>query len=91
MGAPTTIQTVEYDGGEIAFNTDMPMRSLVGLMSAANEGDLEALIESMASFVTAWPLDSDPTDPEAWLDLPRTQFNDITEAVMTGLGDSGNA
>lgn len=89
MGAST--RKVNIEAGVVKYDSDMPMGALRGLLAAANEGDLGALMDSMGKFVVEWPFAGDPSDPEAWDALRRSEFNALTEAVMQDLGDSGKA
>lgn len=89
MGADA-IRRVETEKGEIAYDSDMPMRSLESIMAAANSGDLASLMGGLAVFVKEWPFEGDPGDIEAWRDLRRSEFNAVTTAVIKDIGDLGN-
>lgn len=88
MGA--TIRKVKTKAGEVAYDSDMPMRSLEAILSAAQTGDLKSLMQGLAEFVTEWPFEGDPSDIEAWRDLRRSEFNSVTSAVIEDIGELGN-
>ena len=93
MGAATTIQTVTLEAGEATYESDMPMKHLNRIMRAAREDNLDELIEGLAAFTISWPYDEaagDCSDPEAWGELKRTQFNELTKAILADLGALGN-
>jgi hypothetical protein len=93
MGATTTIQTVSLAKGEATYESDMPMKHLNRIMRAAREDNLDELIEGLAAFTISWPYNSaagEPGDPEAWGELKRTQFNELTKAILADLGALGN-
>jgi hypothetical protein len=90
MGANSTIQTVKLKKGEATYESDMPMKHLNQIMRAARENDLEELQAGLAAFTLSWPYDGDSDDPEAWGDLKRTQFNELTKAILEDLGALGN-
>jgi hypothetical protein len=51
------------------------------------------LIEGLAAFTLSWPYDDfagDCSDPEAWGELPRLKFNELTKAILSDLGQLGN-
>lgn len=89
MGA-STIQTIKVKAGEASYESDMPMKHLNKIMRAARESDLEELQAGLAAFTVSWPYDGEPSDPEAWGELKRTQFNEITKAILEDLGQLGN-
>ena len=92
MGATPsdTTRTVEADAGDVTYESDMPMKALNKIMRAAKDSDLEALQEGLSEFVITWPFEGDPSDVEAWGELKRTQFNDVTSTVLGDLGELGN-
>ena len=93
MGATTTIQTVTLEAGEATYESDMPMKHLNRIMRAAREDNLDELIVGLAAFTLSWPYDElagEPSDPEAWGELPRTKFNELTKAILADLGALGN-
>ena len=89
MGADS-IRRVKTDAGDIAYDSDMPMRALEAMMSAGDTGNLVGLMEGLSAFVVEWPFEGDPSDIEAWRNLRRSQFNDVTTAVVKDIGDLGN-
>lgn len=88
MGA--AIREVKTEAGQVAYDSDMPMRSLEAILTAAQTGDLAALMGGLSEFVTEWPFGGDPSDIEAWRDLRRSQFNQVTQAVIEDIGELGN-
>jgi hypothetical protein len=86
-----TLRTVELPSGDsVTYDSDMPMGVLIDLTGAAS-GDLGKLTESLSQMVTGWSLTGDPTDPEAWRKLRRSQFQAVIQEVMKDLGSLGNA
>jgi hypothetical protein len=83
----TVIRTVPTEKGDIQYNSDMPVRALKGLLGSS--GDMDGIISNLAVFVTAWPFEGEPSDPEAWEDLARSEFNTTVKAVMEDLGKLG--
>ncbi len=93
MGATTTtIRTIslKLGKGDATYESDMPMKHLNRIMRAAREDNLDELIEGLAAFTVSWPFDGEPSDPEAWGELPRTRFNELTKAILADLGALGN-
>lgn len=84
------MRKIEIDGGTVEYEPDMPMGALRRVMSATVTGDLGELIIGYTKFVKSWPFKGDPTDPESWDDLTRSQFNEVTGKVMADLADLGN-
>lgn len=84
------MKTLESTVGDIDYEEDMPMGALRRIMAAANSGDLELMIEGYSKFVSAWPFAGDPSDPEAWDDLKRSEFNAITSEIVADLASLGN-
>ena len=84
------IRTVNIEGkGAIEYDSDMPMKALEGLMTGANESSIHDMIEGLAVFVISWPFEGDPSDPEAWGELRRTEYNAAVTAVVEDLGQLG--
>ncbi len=83
------IRTVEIDEGIVKFDADMPVKHLQSLFGAAETNDLGQIISGLCGFVVEWPFEGDPKDPEAWGELRRSEFGDITAGVVKNLGDSG--
>ena len=94
MGAtPSTVRTITVeDFGEASYESDMPMKHLNKIMGAARDSDLEALQEGLAAFTVSWPFDScgEASDPVAWGELKRSEFNALSKAILTDLGSLGN-
>ncbi len=92
MGATPsdTTRTVETDSGDVTYESDMPMKALNKIMRAGKDSDLEALQEGLSEFVLSWPFEGEPSDVEAWGELKRSQFNEVTAGVLGDLGEMGN-
>ena len=76
--------TVDYDA-------DMPIGVLEDLEDAASEGGgLKQVREGLSAFVTAWTYGGEPSNPDAWRNLRRSQFQAITEAILADLTELGN-
>ena len=84
------LRTVETKDGEIVYDSDMPIKSLKSVMGAGKSGDLNDIINGFKDFIVSWPYNGDPTDPEVWDELRRSEFNAIVTSVMEDLGDLGN-
>jgi hypothetical protein len=90
MGA-VTLRKVETEHGSIEYDSNMTMGALKALTSAADDGDLAAIMAAMSQIVHSWPYEGDPQTVEAWDGLRRTEFNALTRAVMEDLGEQGNS
>lgn len=88
MGA--AIRRVDIEAGQVAYDSDMPMHALEAIMAASDSGNLTGLMEGLSEFVTEWPFEGDPSELDAWRNLRRTQFNAVTSAVVTDIGELGN-
>lgn len=85
----SVLKTVETEYGPVEYDSDMPVGSLRKLFGAASTGDLAAIIDGLSSFVTKWPFDGSPKNAENWDKLRRSEFGEVTQAIMKDLGDSG--
>ena len=86
------IRTVALPNGEeAAYDSDMPMGALRQMLGASTEGDLGGLIESLTSIVVSWTYGGEPSNPEDWDALRRSEFNAIVKAVVEDLGALGEA
>ena len=85
-----SLRTVTTDDGPITYDSDMPIGAL-RQMTAAQGGDLGALIGAFSQVVTSWPYDGEPGDPASWDLLRTSQFSRVTEAIATDLGTLGEA
>lgn len=83
--------TVEYADGVLTYEKDMRMGDLRKLFAAANSGDLDAMLTAYQGIVVSWPYEGNPTDPEAWDNLRRSEFMALNEALMQDLADQGEA
>jgi hypothetical protein len=84
------IRTVDTKDGDVVYDSDMPIKSLKSVMGAGKTGDLDDIIKGFKDFIVSWPYEGDPTDPEAWDELRRSQFNNVVTGVMEDLGELGN-
>lgn len=88
-----TIRTVNIEGkGALTYESDMPMGAIRGLMAGANDEkgvDLGVMIEALSGFVLSWPFKGEPSDPEAWDALKRSEFAAVTKAVVEDFGKLG--
>lgn len=83
-------RTVNIEGkGAIVYDSDMPMKALEGLMTGAAESSIGEMVEGLSQFVESWPFEGDPSDPDAWLELRRTEYNAAVTAVVEDLGQLG--
>ena len=83
------IREVKTAKGTLEYDADMEIGYLEGLFSAADSVDLSIIRENLAHIVVSWSFDGDPTDPEDWRKLRRSEFNAILKGVMEDLGDLG--
>lgn len=85
----TDLRKVEYKDGTLTYDNDMSMGALRKLMSAGREGDLELMIEAYTGIIASWPYKGDPSDPEAWDSIKRSEFMALNEALMEDLQEQG--
>lgn len=91
----TLERTISARGTEVTYNANMPMRHLKKLLGGATDSDLNEIVAGLTQFVISWgftdengkPLD--PTDPEAWDDLGRLEFNATLRGITEDLGSLG--
>lgn len=83
------IRTVTTKSGEFKYDSDMPIGALKALLSAASESDITKVIEALALFITEWPFEGDPANPEAWDAIRRSEFNALVTGIMEDLGKLG--
>lgn len=89
--AKIDLMTVEFEDGTLTFDGDMRMGDLRKLLKAGTEGDLTVMVEAFTQIVHGWPYDGEPSDPDAWDNLRRSQFGRLTTALMGKLGEQGEA
>lgn len=83
------VRTVKTEKGDIKYDGDMPVKALKGLFGAATDSNIDGIIEALSAFVIDWPFEGEPSDPKAWDDLRRTEFNAVVKGVMEDLGSLG--
>lgn len=86
-----SIVLVEFDGGNVSYDSDMPIGALRKIVRASSKGDFDALIAGLTGFVTSWSFPGTPSDESAWDSLKRSQFNAVVTAVTGNLAAQGEA
>ena len=89
MSAATEIRTVKVKEGEVTYDPDMEMGVLKALLNAGEDGDLEVMQTSMGKMIIEWPYKGDPKKIPSWDKLRRSQFIELSGAVMEDLGSLG--
>jgi hypothetical protein len=89
MGKRGSVRSIQIEKGEVEYDSDMPIGALRQLFGAAQSGDLGELIGGLSAFVVSWPFTGKPSDPNSWDKLRRSEFADITQAILKDLGDLG--
>lgn len=83
------IRKLEFDGGTVSYNANMPMGALVALTKASASGELGDMMLALSKFVTAWSFTGKPGDFSSWESLGRKEFTAVIEAVTGDMAELG--
>jgi predicted RNA polymerase sigma factor len=89
MSVDTSLRTITLPKGDVVYDSDMPMGALRGINRGAADGNLDDVVKALATFIVSWPFKGEPTDPDAWDLLRRSEFSNLIKSVMEDINEAG--